>query len=308
MEIILRTALYLDLTALFGLAAFGSHGLRGSDRQSAEAQLLSRSAVVLAFIGVPLTIASVWLTAATMADVAIDAVDRGSIADLLWGTAVGTASLVRLGALVITITAASFFAATKPIASSIIAVLASGIALATLAWGGHGAMDDGLAGSVHLIADIVHLLMAGLWIGALVALTGMLFARHGSTDLEHISMTHRALARFSATGSIAVAGLVLTGLINSWFLVGSNGALTLAATTYGRILAVKIMLFCAMLAFAARNRFMLVPDLQKSLTIGEGGAIVFRLRSSLALETAIAVVVLMAVAWLGTLEPPMSAM
>src|SRR3546814_18790272 len=51
---------------------------------------------------------------------------------------------------------------------SVMAV-SSGVGLATLAWAGHGAMDDGVRGYIHLASDVMHLWAAGAWIGALVA-------------------------------------------------------------------------------------------------------------------------------------------
>src|SRR3546814_20881518 len=43
------------------------------------------------------------------------------------------------------------------------------IALATLAWTGHGAIDEGNRRYMHFASDIFHLLAAGGWMGALAA-------------------------------------------------------------------------------------------------------------------------------------------
>src|SRR3546814_15811165 len=48
--------------------------------------------------------------------------------------------------------------------------VAAGGGLSSLAWSGHGAATEGGAGMVHLGADILHLLAAGAWVGALAAL------------------------------------------------------------------------------------------------------------------------------------------
>ena len=60
-------------------------------------------------------------------------------------------------------------------------------------------------------------------------------------------------------GVISVATLLVTGIINAWALVGSFDAL--AATDYGRILMLKIVLFAMMVGVAAINRFWLTPRL-----------------------------------------------
>ena len=55
-----------------------------------------------------------------------------------------------------------------------------------------------------------------------------------------------------------VATILITGLINTWNLVGSVEALL--DTAYGRLLLVKIALFLAMVSVAAVNRFRLSPQ------------------------------------------------
>jgi putative copper resistance protein D len=54
---------------------------------------------------------------------------------------------------------------------------ASGLAAATLTWGGHAAANAGVFGLAHLAADVTHILAAGIWVGALV--TFFRLAMHG---------------------------------------------------------------------------------------------------------------------------------
>ena len=61
------------------------------------------------------------------------------------------------------------------------------------------------------------------------------------------------------SGHRCVATLVATGLVNSWILVGSFHALLV--TEYGQVLILKLVVFAAMLAFAAVNRLSLTPQL-----------------------------------------------
>jgi copper resistance protein D len=58
-------------------------------------------------------------------------------------------------------------------------------------------------------------------------------------------------------GYAAVALIALTGAVNSWLLVGGLDAML--GTPYGRLLAVKILLFLAMVVVALVNRFRLAP-------------------------------------------------
>ena len=107
------------------------------------------------------------------------------------------------------------------------------------------------------------------------------------------------LQRFSGIGTIAVAALVVSGLVNSWFEVDSIEGLVI--TPYGRWLLLKIGLFLAMAGLAIANRFWLVPRLAELPAISEPS--LARIRQHIALEQTLGFFVLGAVALLGTLEP-----
>lgn len=181
--------------------------------------------------------------------------------------------------------------------------VAGAVVNASFAWMGHGAATEGAAGLLHLAGDILHTLAAGVWIGALVAFLLLLRPRAHSAELD--AVLHKALQGFSGVGSALVAVLVASGLVNSWFLVGPSRIAGLWTTPYGQLLSLKLALFAAMLALAAVNRFRLTPAL--GATVAENGCssakALAALRRSLILETALAVLVLGLVAWLGTLAP-----
>jgi putative copper resistance protein D len=67
----------------------------------------------------------------------------------------------------------------------------------------------------------------------------------------------------------------------------------------------KLGVFGAMLALAGANRFFLTPRLSATLS-GRGGlkAAITALRVSILIETALGVIVLAMVGWLGVLPPP----
>lgn len=107
-------------------------------------------------------------------------------------------------------------------------------------------------------------------------------------------------------GSIIVALVLGSGLVNSWMLVGPQNVLSLHTTLYGQLLIAKLFLFAIMLAVAATNRFTLTPALERAL---QGGGIYRarrRLQISLIIELSLAAAIIGLVAWLGTLEPPVS--
>jgi putative copper resistance protein D len=95
--------------------------------------------------------------------------------------------------------------------------------------------------------------------------------------------------------------LVGSGLINSWFLVGSFTNLT--STAYGQLLIVKLFLFAGMLALAALNRFIIVPRLTKANEVGEHAVAMVKLRRHILGEQALGLFIILVVSALGTMEP-----
>ena len=302
--IVVRFALYLVLAALFGLSAFSLYGLRPSERVGALAlrSWLGSSAVIGLFLSI------VWLVvvASSMAGTPPWPIDQEAIGGLLTGSAIGAAWKVRVVALVIAAVAA-MVAASRSAGLSIV-VLASAVALATLAWTGHGAMDENASGWVHLAADILHLIASGAWLGALFGLVLLVSRPAARVDPAHLSLTHRALHGFGTIGTLVVAAIVLTGLYNGWMLIGIGNVSALPSTLYGQLFILKMALFVAMLALASLNRFRLTPIFERAIIAHDAQAALSALRSSLAIETACIITIFALVAWLGTLEPPAMSM
>jgi putative copper resistance protein D len=182
--------------------------------------------------------------------------------------------------------------------------LLAALIVASFAWSGHGVLTVGAVGPWHLISDVLHLLTAGVWIGALVALSLELLSP-ARASVANMRRTATALQRFSAVAPAVVALLTLTGLVNSWYLIGPQHLAALWNSSYGRSLLIKLALFLLMLLLAATNRYWLVPQQLARLT-GERSP-PRALRVSVLAETALAAGVLLVVAWLGLLEPPIAA-
>jgi len=168
------------------------------------------------------------------------------------------------------------------------ALLAAAL-LASLAAVGHTQQTEGAASVIHAGADALHLLAAGAWIGGLLMLAYVLAS--GADDAEQVLM------RFSGMGYVAVAILIASGLVNSWYLVGTLDALV--STPYGQLLIAKLCVFAGMLSLAVANRFWLVPALGRD----GGGAKLGRLRRHVVAEEALGLVVVLIVSALGTMEP-----
>ncbi len=136
--------------------------------------------------------------------------------------------------------------------------LLSVVFLASLALISHAA-----AASIQplgLLGDMLHLCAAGGWIGGLLPLVIFLARTHASLALGEIAAA--ALQRFSTLSLCCVGVLVVSGISNSWLLVGSFHALF--ATAYGRLLLFKLALFGILIVFGARNRFLIKAKLVKT--------------------------------------------
>ncbi len=306
LSIIIRFALYVNLMLLFGLPLFSIYALRSSERQGKAALPLSALAGWLAVMALGLSALSITVMTASMAGVPVGNVDLAAIRMMMTDTPMGHAWLVRMAALVAIVLGAVMLGRGEHTAWLSLAAFAASIALGSLAWTGHGAATDGAVGAGHLVADIVHLLAGGAWLGALAALSMMLFRSTGAMPDDYARLIHRALEGFSLAGSVIVTLIVASGLMNSWILVGPKHVIDLSVTRYGQLLIAKLLLFTLMLGLAAINRFRLTPAFGTALKTGGTTAVLRRLRYSLILETSAALAVLGLVAWLGTLEPPMS--
>jgi putative copper resistance protein D len=99
-----------------------------------------------------------------------------------------------------------------------------------------------------------------------------------------------------------VSALVVTGLVNAWYLVGSVPALL--GTDYGRLLLWKLLLFALMVTLAAINRLRLTPQLATATSIGTSSRdALARLRRNTLLEMAGGVAIVGIVATLGLTTP-----
>jgi copper resistance protein D len=184
------------------------------------------------------------------------------------------------------------------------AALAMGF-LGTLAWSGHGGATPGLRGDVHVTADVLHLIAAGAWIGGVLPLRLLLSSAEQTPDKVGVSIARDAVLRFSTLGVLAVSTLIITGLLNTWVLVGSVPALV--EFQYGRLLLLKIAIFLALLAVAAFNRLRLTPRLAEAAASGPHSSIdaLRRFKRNCLLETALGLAILIVVGALGTIAPGM---
>lgn len=230
--------------------------------------------------------ASVWWALASIAAMAalpIEALDREMVSAVLAATPLGAVLAIRLAALALVMLTLMLRLPTFFVA------VPAAVAVATFAWTGHAGATEGGLGDVHRINDVVHLLAAATWLGALAVLLEGIFGLIESREQE------RRLAGFAATGTVIVTLLVVTGLANALFIAGWPFPLT---STWTLLLGLKLALFLGMLGLAALNRWRLAPALRS-----ENPAARRALRLSLTAEASAGLAVVLVVAALGVLDP-----
>ena len=162
------------------------------------------------------------------------------------------------------------------------------------AWTGHAGATPGIAGEFPLAADALHLLAAGAWLGGLPPLAMLLATAWRQKEPRWATVTAIAVQRFSLLGVISVSTLLASGIANSWYEVGTFN--NLFATSYGRLVLIKIGLFAAMIGFASINRFYLTPRLTSAGTVR-------RLYHSSLAETGLGFAAVVVVGFLGVMAP-----
>ncbi len=273
--IAVRAIVYLAL-----LLAFGTAVQALADRRP-QPRLVSAA---LIFAALAASLAGMVMLSAAMGGVPPLPVDRTLLWTVLTETGVGTSYIVRFAAL-----GAALVALALPRGRTPAVALCTAVALGSLAWAGHGAVNEGGVRIVHLGSTVVHLLAAGVWIGGIA---GLLAGLRGPRAAE-------ALHRFGRTGTLVVAALAVTGIVNLVLIAGADRIADLPGTRYGQVLALKLAAFAAMLALAALHRWRLVPRLVAARHHDARAA----LRLSLASEFLFGCAVLVIVAWLGVLSP-----
>ncbi|WP_315707591.1 copper homeostasis membrane protein CopD [Brenneria uluponensis] len=171
-------------------------------------------------------------------------------------------------------------------------LLVSGLAqLCGLAFVGHAVMLDGWPGALQRINQVVHLIAASFWVGGLLPLLILMRDRQMQNRTDAICI----MMRFSRYGHLAVALVIVTGIINSVMILGLP---LVSFALYSQLLSVKIFLVALMVMIALANRYWLVPRLRQ-----ESATARHKLIRLTQLELALATVVLMLVSIFATQAP-----
>jgi len=281
--------------------------VRGAAANTRVFKSLRRPLAAIAWSGLALAVVSgaAWLVlnaAAMSGEPVADAVAAQVLWTVLAQTTFGIGWLVRFalacglaGSLVRLLSAQ----ADKPLWLEMAAVAMAVAFVGSLAWAGHAIGGQSLEGALHPAADALHLIAAAFWLGTLVPLALLLGLN--ADDAAALATMRAATLRFSTLGLASVGTLLVTGIVNTWYLAGSIAALL--GTDYGRLVVLKIALFLLMVAIAAVNRLRLTPKLveHRSSAAVEGAR--RQLRHNAMIEASLGAVVIAVVAVLGVLPP-----
>jgi copper resistance protein D len=168
------------------------------------------------------------------------------------------------------------------------------VLLVSLAWISHAAAAG--VQPLGLLGDAFHLCAAGGWVGGFVPLA--IFLAHVRRSFSQGETVAPVLQRFSMLSLCCVSVLVVSGISNSWLLVGSIHALFTAP--YGRLMLLKLTLFAILFGFGARNRFLVKAKL---LNAPACPALLLQLRRNVICEACLGVAVIAIVACLGVTPP-----
>lgn len=228
------------------------------------------------------------LQAAMIGDGWPDAVNAQVLGDIVASTSVGKAWLGQL-------LGASLLAVVQSLPPRLVpkaTAAASGLGLATLALGGHAVMQDGWQGILHPLNDVLHVLSAGAWFGALLPLVFVL-AKFGRPPSH--AQAAVALRRFSNVGHWVVALAIVSGIANSLFIVGWPLGWS---SPYQALLTAKIVVVLAMTGMAILNRYWFVPRLGRSRETALAA-----IRTGTLVEIGLGLAAILLVAFFGMLDP-----
>ena len=301
--VLIRAIHFAASAATAGVLLFRTFVAEPALRPSPELSAIVQSRLVqFSWAGLAIAAATglVWLLLQTMSITGLasgEAIRTGAVLVVVTETQFGLVSEIRAGLAVLL--SACLVLDRFDLSRWLALLVASGL-VGAIAWTGHAGSTLGELGNLHLAADVVHLFAASAWIGGLIGLS-VLFAVGRRSALERGPLQLNALRRFSVLGMISVAALIVSGSVNAWILVGSFHALLV--TDYGLLLLFKIVAFAIMVAFAAMNRFWLMPRLALAEKNNADPAALAALTRNSLIELALGLSIYAIVGMLGTLHP-----
>jgi copper transport protein len=188
-----------------------------------------------------------------------------------------------------------------------VALAASAVLLLAPSWTGHAAAAA-KEYRLAVIADWLHLVAGGFWVGGLFHLALTMPRALSALDRpRRVRAVNGVIRLFTRVAIPGVVLLTLAGLYNTWIHVESFRALW--STTYGEALLVKLLLVAAMIVLGAVNNFHFGPRAARLSAAGDGtdtsglAGLERGFSRSVALEAVIGIAVLLVTSVLVFLTP-----
>lgn len=294
----MRLLHYALLLGLFGWIAYRLTGLSrlnlGNDSQTG----VMVAALLAPFASLLLMLVSI----AAMMGQSVTQLEWPMVEAMVATTSMGWAFLVRMAALSAAL-AALLSRRVIPGAMPIAALL-YGVALMTLAWSGHAAASEGTWGLLHRLNDGVHLIAAGLWIGAIGWFVHLTTKAHRNSDSFPAEPLLKAMHGFAPLGVALVAVVAATGIVNAHLTFGIANSFAVLGSSYGWLLTAKLALVGLMVGCGARNARVVRRRVRATDGAGQSNAATLAaLRTTLARELGLAIAILGLVAILGLTSP-----
>jgi copper resistance protein D len=247
----------------------------------AQRASIRRMVAMQLIVGALFTLLRILLLTGAMSDSFAGMFDR-DMAGMLLQAGEGTAASLRLVGLVLAACALSLNRRLQ-----IPALAGAVIAASSFAWVGHvRALQPHLPATMF---SCLHLIGVAFWVGALLPL--LCSTRESALEVGALAK------RFGTLAVAAVSILVVAGLCMLWML--SYGRPEFWSSSYGTMIAVKLLLVSLLLGAAALNKLWLTPRLMN----GEARAVVV-LRRSIQFELLTAVLILIVTASFTSLTGP----
>jgi putative copper resistance protein D len=234
------------------------------------------------------TIVALPIQTAVIGDGWPDALNRQMLSDVISATSAGEAWFIQGAAAILLVVAQAAPPSLRPAATAVMA----GLLLAGLASSGHALMQGGGLGVMHQANDVVHVLSAGGWVGALLPLLLILSRFERSSTQREAGIS---LHRFSVAGHVAVALAIVSGIVNTLFIVGWPLEWS---TPYRLMLTAKIAVVLLMAIVAITNRYWFAPRIGRT-----DGAAVRAIGRGTLIEIALGLAAILLVSVFGMLDP-----
>ncbi len=163
-------------------------------------------------------------------------------------------------------------------------LLASGL-FVTTTFAGHAAVSS--PRTLALANDLLHQAFVGVWFAGIVGLAVVLPEGWRASPDEGLRLLAPAVSRFATVAIWSIGLAAVTGTFQSLFNVEKVG--DLIDSSYGRALALKILLFFGILGLGAVNHYVVKKSLKRATETGEDGGAARLFRRTIAAELAIAI-------------------